>query len=172
MRDLGNIRSELHHRAPTVSPRFIYMQQYTEPQPTPKHTYTNHSRHVKLNLTQGTSVHDYMCVHEHVCLKEGWRKGKISKNMSSSLSISGAWSEILQWLCCSILNAFFCLRCSCWGRAQGQMGVNLSSLSFLCCLNHNMWLLWEICRIVSSQRSWGKIQPQDICVLCVHMQRS
>lgn len=48
--DLGSVKYGQHRGAPTASPRFIYMQQYTEPQPTPKHTYTNHSRHVKLNL--------------------------------------------------------------------------------------------------------------------------
>lgn len=66
--DLGSIKCEQHHGAPTESPRFIYIQQYTEPQPTPKHTYTNHSRHVKLNLIQSTSVHEWMGVHPGVCL--------------------------------------------------------------------------------------------------------
>lgn len=66
--DLGSIKCEQHRGAPTESPRFIYIQQYTEPQPTPKHTYTNHSRHVKLNLIQSTSVHEWMGVHPGVCL--------------------------------------------------------------------------------------------------------
>ena len=86
-RGLANIRSELRRRAPTVSPRFIYIQQYTGPQPTPKHTYTNHSRHAKLNLTQRASV----CIYARVCVcvfVSGPKKRQVSpKDMSSSLSV-------------------------------------------------------------------------------------
>lgn len=87
-RGLGNIRSELHRRAPMVSLCLIYIQQYTGPQPTPKHTYTNHSRHAKLNLSHGGSVHAWITsghlqTNALVCKwPEG--KGQGSQNMSSS----------------------------------------------------------------------------------------
>ena len=108
-------------RAPTVSLRFIYIQQYTEPQPTPKHTYTNHSRHVKLNLTQSTAVHECMCV--YVCLQEGWGEGKVPKNTSSFSMVSrGAFSEIIRPFSCSISYVFLFLFCSWPVRSSDEGG--------------------------------------------------
>lgn len=66
--NLGNIKREQGRGAPPSSPRFIYIQQYTEPQPTPKHTHTNRSRHAKLNHTQSMTVHEWMGAHHGVCL--------------------------------------------------------------------------------------------------------
>lgn len=97
-RGLGNIRVELRHRAPTVSPRFIYIQQYTGPQPTPKHVYANHSRHAKLNLTQSACVHE--CVFGCMWAEEGAR---FPKNMSSSFSVL---SKVLQRLIVRWYNGF------------------------------------------------------------------
>lgn len=66
--NLGYIKCRQGRGIPASAPRFIYIQQYTEPQPTPKHTYTNRSRHAKLNHTQSTSVHEWMGTHHSVCL--------------------------------------------------------------------------------------------------------
>lgn len=104
-RGLGNIRSELRRRAPTVSPRFIYIQQYTGPQPTPKHTYTNHSRHAKLNLTQRASVCIYACVCVCVCEwaeeKASFPERHVIFAQRGEQGVSEAFGEMIQWYCWS-----------------------------------------------------------------------
>lgn len=84
-RGLGNIRSKLHTRALMVSLCFIYIQQYTGLQPTPKRTYTNHSQHAKLNLNQSGSLHEFVTSGDYRGKKNtylfvsGLKKGQVTQ---------------------------------------------------------------------------------------------
>ena len=89
----------------TVSPRFIYIQQYTGPRPTPKHTHT-HKLHTA-RYTQSESEHKCVCVWVFVC-KLGWKKARFPKNMSSSFNMaSRVWREV-EWHNCFIVQNHLC----------------------------------------------------------------